>query len=97
MNENEGDAVMLTQPFKQALPILETIINHGYAAYFVGGCVRDLILERDIHDIDIATSASPYEIQQIFEKVIPVGIEHGTVIVRHHHESYEVTTFRIDG
>lgn len=97
MNENEGDAVMLTQPFKQALPILETIINHGYEAYFVGGCVRDLILERDIHDIDIATSASPYEIQQIFEKVIPVGIEHGTVIVRHHHESYEVTTFRIDG
>lgn len=88
---------MLTQPFQHALPVLETIIDHGYEAYFVGGCVRDLILERDIHDIDIATSASPNEIQQIFTKVIPVGIEHGTVIVRYNKQSYEITTFRIDG
>src|SRR5690625_1966624 len=92
----QGDP-MLPQPFKKAKPIIEKIQRHGYRAYFVGGCVRDYLLKREIGDIDIATSAAPEEIKQIFTKVIPVGIEHGTVIVRHEHESYEVTTFRIDG
>jgi len=80
-----------------AKPILEHIEKHNHKAYFVGGCVRDLLLDRPIGDIDIATSASPAFIQEIFPKVIPVGIEHGTVIVRHQGESYEVTTFRVDG
>src|SRR5699024_3914466 len=52
---------------------------------------------RPIGDIDIATSALPEQIQAIFPQVIPVGIEHGTVIVRYNHVSYEVTTFRLDG
>lgn len=88
---------MLIVAFKIAKPIIEEIEKHGQQAFYVGGCVRDLLLNRSIGDIDIATSASPVLIQQIFPKVIPVGIEHGTVIVRHKHESYEVTTFRIDG
>lgn len=88
---------MLTEPFLRAKPVIENIEAHGYKAYFVGGCVRDLLLKREIKDVDIATSALPEEIQAIFDKVIPVGIEHGTVIVRHAHESYEVTTFRLDG
>ncbi|MFA1820732.1 CCA tRNA nucleotidyltransferase [Virgibacillus oceani] len=88
---------MLPKSFKKAKPIIDKIEKHSYKAYFVGGCVRDYLLEREIGDIDIATSASPEDIKQIFTKVIPVGIEHGTVIVRHQHESYEVTTFRIDG
>ncbi|GAB3802474.1 CCA tRNA nucleotidyltransferase [Virgibacillus kimchii] len=88
---------MLPQPFKKAKPIIEQIERHNYKAYFVGGCVRDYLLKQDIGDIDIATSASPEVIKQLFPKVIPVGIEHGTVIVRHEHASYEVTTFRIDG
>src|SRR5690606_17965148 len=50
-----------------------------------------------IGDIDITTSATPEVIMEIFPKVIPVGIDHGTVIVRYQHESYEVTTFRLDG
>ncbi len=83
--------------FEQARPILEKLEKHGYQAFYVGGCVRDLLLNRSIGDIDIATSAQPSEVQDIFEKVIPVGIEHGTVIVRHEHESYEVTTFRREG
>lgn len=85
---------MLTDAFIQAVPILEKIESHGYEAYFVGGCVRDLLLKRDITDIDIASSASPTMIQEMFDKVIPVGIDHGTVIVRHHGISYEVTSFR---
>lgn len=88
---------MLTERFLKAKPILERIEQSGHEAYYVGGCVRDLLLQRPIKDIDITTSATPIEIQKMFTKVIPVGIEHGTVIVRHEHESYEVTTFRVDG
>lgn len=88
---------MEINPFEKAKPILETLENHGHQAYFVGGCVRDVLLNRAIGDIDIATSAAPHVVQELFDKVIPVGIEHGTVIVRHQHESYEVTTFRLDG
>lgn len=88
---------MMTEAFLMAKPVIEQIEKHGHQAFYVGGCVRDLLLGRAIGDIDIATSASPTIIQQIFNKVIPVGIEHGTVIVRHSQQSYEVTTFRIDG
>jgi len=88
--------VRLTKQFKQAIEILERIETYGHQAYFVGGCVRDLLLNREIGDIDIATSARPDVIQDIFSKVIPVGVEHGTVIVRHKHQSYEITTFRVD-
>lgn len=88
---------MQNKRFKKAKPILELIEKHGHKAYFVGGCVRDLLLKRSIKDIDITTSATPEEIKKIFPKVIPVGIQHGTVIVRFKKESYEVTTFRLDG
>lgn len=87
---------MLDKPFQQALPILNQLHNAGYEAYFVGGCVRDILLNKTIKDIDITTSAKPEVVQSLFEKVIPVGIEHGTVIVRHNKISYEVTTFRTD-
>src|SRR5699024_10837409 len=83
-------------PFQEASEIIERLEKEGYEAYFVGGCVRDLLLQRKIEDIDIATSASPPIVQQTFQTVIPVGIEHGTVIVRHKGKSYEVTTFRRD-
>lgn len=82
------------EQFKAALPILSTLTKRGFEAYFVGGCVRDYLLQRPIKDIDITTNATPIELEAIFDKVIPVGIEHGTVIVRHAHTSYEVTTFR---
>ncbi|MBG9988167.1 CCA tRNA nucleotidyltransferase [Aerococcaceae bacterium DSM 111176] len=90
--------IELNNPFfKQALPILEQIESHGYEAYFVGGSVRDYLLSLEIHDIDIATSATPEEIKSIFPVTIDVGIEHGTVIVRYQGESYEITTFRVEG
>ncbi|MCM3718907.1 CCA tRNA nucleotidyltransferase [Fictibacillus phosphorivorans] len=83
--------------FEEASYVIDQIESRGYKAYFVGGCVRDYCLGRPIKDIDIASSAKPEEIQAIFPKTIPVGIEHGTVIVRHNHVSYEVTTFRKEG
>jgi tRNA nucleotidyltransferase (CCA-adding enzyme) len=80
--------------FEEASFVIEQIESKGFKAYFVGGCVRDYCLNRPIKDIDIASSAKPEEVQNIFPKTIPVGIEHGTVIVRYNHVSYEVTTFR---
>lgn len=91
MNGRRND---MEQSFIKAKPIVDTLINHGYEAYFVGGSVRDHMLNRPIHDIDIATSATPDIVQSLFKSVIPVGIEHGTVIVVHEGQAYEVTTFR---
>src|SRR5690625_7825287 len=88
---------MLKGRFKSGIKVIERLEKAGYKAYFVGGCVRDLFLNRTIKDIDIATSAMPRDVIKIFDHVIPVGIEHGTVIVRYNHISFEVTTFRQDG
>lgn len=84
-------------PFLEAKEIITKIQQFGYRAYFVGGCVRDLLLNKEIGDVDFATSATPQEIMGIFDHVIPVGVEHGTVIVRYKHRSYEITTFRKEG
>jgi tRNA nucleotidyltransferase (CCA-adding enzyme) len=86
----------LPDEFIKATPIIEKIEQAGFEAYFVGGSVRDIILNQKIHDVDIATSAFPEEIQQIFPKTIDVGIEHGTVLVLFQDEQYEITTFRTE-
>ncbi|PQZ59546.1 CCA tRNA nucleotidyltransferase [Bacillus sp. MYb209] len=82
--------------FKKASSIIEILKQHGHEAYFVGGSVRDLIIDRPIGDIDIATSALPEEVMAIFPRHVPVGLEHGTVIVVENGEPYEVTTFRTE-
>ncbi|HHT7815332.1 TPA: CCA tRNA nucleotidyltransferase [Streptococcus suis] len=86
----------LPSEFQEALPILEKIKAAGYEAYFVGGSVRDAILGRPIHDVDIATSCYPQETKQIFSRTIDVGIEHGTVLVLEGKKEYEITTFRTE-
>ncbi|MBP2241352.1 tRNA nucleotidyltransferase (CCA-adding enzyme) [Cytobacillus eiseniae] len=84
----------MKDPFLAAKQLLIEIEASGFEAYFVGGSVRDLLLEREISDVDIATSATPQEIKAIFPKTIDVGVEHGTIIVLFHGIPYEVTTFR---
>ena len=86
----------LPSEFQEALPILEKLKAAGFEAYFVGGSVRDAILGRPIHDVDIATSAYPEETKQVFSRTIDVGIEHGTVLVLHGQQEYEITTFRTE-
>lgn len=86
----------LPSEFQEALPILEKIKAAGFEAYFVGGSVRDAILGRPIHDVDIATSSYPQETKQIFPRTIDVGIEHGTVLVLEGSKEYEITTFRTE-
>ncbi|WP_430510244.1 CCA tRNA nucleotidyltransferase [Gottfriedia solisilvae] len=82
--------------FKNAKPILTKLIENGFEAYFVGGCVRDKLLNKEIGDIDIATSALPEEVMSIFSKTVPTGLQHGTVLVIEQNESYEITTFRTE-
>lgn len=82
--------------FKAAIPIMKAIEAAGYEAYFVGGSVRDALLGLPIHDVDIASSAYPAEIKQIFRRTVDTGIQHGTVMVLDHGTGYEVTTFRTE-
>lgn len=84
---------------KNTRQILTQLESKGYEAYMVGGCVRDGIMGRQCHDIDITTNALPQEILDVFHdhKVIPTGIKHGTVTVMSEGSSFEITTYRIDG
>ena len=77
-----------------ALTVVKTLYEHGHQAYFAGGAVRDLVLGRDVSDIDIATSALPTEVEHLFPKTIPVGKDFGVVVVVVDSLHYEVTTFR---
>ncbi|MCK8605185.1 CCA tRNA nucleotidyltransferase [Leuconostoc citreum] len=86
----------LPQEFMQAQPILEHIESAGFEAYFVGGAVRDMLLNKPIHDVDIATSAFPEEIKALFTKTVDTGIQHGTVMILDHGDGYEITTFRTE-
>lgn len=86
----------LADEFLKAEPVIKAIEEAGFEAYFVGGSVRDTILGLPIHDVDIATSAYPEEIKEIFNKTVDTGIQHGTVMVLDHGEGYEITTFRTE-
>lgn len=77
--------------------ILNTLMEHGYDAYAVGGCVRDTVLGRIPNDWDITTSAKPEDVKKLFRKTVDTGIAHGTVTVIFNRIGYEVTTYRIDG
>ena len=77
--------------------IIDVLRRHGFEAYAVGGCVRDMILAREPNDWDITTAAHPEDVKRIFRRTVDTGIEHGTVTVLMDRESYEVTTFRLDG
>lgn len=86
----------LPKEFQKAHGVLNLLQKHGFEAYFVGGSVRDVLLGKEIHDVDIATSAYPEEIKALFPKTVDVGIEHGTVLVLYEGNHYELTTFRTE-
>jgi len=76
--------------------ILQILIDNGYEAYLVGGCVRDFLLGIDPHDYDIATSAHPDIVESLFYNTIPTGKEYGTITVMIDNIGYEVTSFRTE-
>ncbi len=79
--------------------IIERLEAHGYPAYAVGGCVRDALLGLEAHDWDITTAALPQQVMDVFADctTVPVGLQHGTVTVIYKGQSFEITTFRVDG
>ena len=93
----KGDAALKID--KNAEKLLSELESCGFEAYMVGGCVRDSVMGREYHDIDITTNALPEDILRVFcsYKVIPTGIKHGTVTVLCDSEPFEITTYRIDG
>ena len=82
-----------------AAELLDALHRAGYAAYVVGGCVRDSLLGLTPHDWDLCTSALPQQGMELFgaEKCIPTGLQHGTVTVKQGGGLYEITTFRTEG
>ena len=82
-----------------AAALLDALHGAGYAAYAVGGCVRDSLLGLTPHDWDLCTSALPRQVLDRFgkEQCIPTGLQHGTVTVKYGGKLYETTTFRTEG
>ncbi|MEJ2664605.1 MAG: hypothetical protein P8107_11280 [Spirochaetia bacterium] len=74
-----------------------TCKQHGYQCFLVGGAVRDLLMRRTVKDFDLATNALPRQVMKLFKRVIPTGLQHGTVTVLYKKYQFEVTTFRIEG
>ncbi len=79
---------------KQALKILNKIEEHGHVAYIVGGFVRDYVLGINSTDVDIATSATPKEIMEIFQGSVLPREEYGSVTIYIKNDRFEITTFR---
>src|SRR5216117_3473452 len=81
----------------EVLKIARRLEEAGYETWCVGGAIRDNLLGLENHDFDLTTSAPPAEVQKIFKRTVPVGIEHGTVAVLDGaNQPHEVTTFRKD-
>ena len=81
-------------------PIQEVVkkLSEHYETYYVGGCIRDFLLGKEVHDYDAATAASVEEMKEILSeyKIIETGVRHGTLTIINQHHHIEITTFRIE-
>ena len=81
----------------EVLKIAQKLESAGYETWCVGGAIRDNLLGLENHDFDLTTAAPPEEVRKLFQRTVPVGIEHGTVaVLDRHNRAHEVTTFRRD-
>jgi poly(A) polymerase len=87
MSELESTARSLVQRLRDA----------GFTALYAGGCVRDMLLEVEPHDYDIATDARPEQVQQLFDRTFAVGAHFGVVVVHREGHDFQIATFRSDG
>ena len=81
---------------QNTVEIVKHLRQAGHTAYFVGGCVRDLVMGHTPQDYDIATSAHPEQVMKLFPHTVAVGAQFGVIVVVVEGRSYEVTTFRSD-
>ena len=89
--------MLLNKQWQVGKKVIGKLKLNGYEAVFVGGAVRDILLNKEANDIDIATSALPEEVKSVFMRTADVGLAHGTVLVIEDRIPIEVTTFRTDG
>jgi tRNA nucleotidyltransferase/poly(A) polymerase len=87
----------MSEVFERARLVASRLRDAGHEVYFAGGCVRDQLLGREPADVDIATSATPDEVQKIFRRTIAVGKQFGVIIVQDGELQFDVATFRRDG
>lgn len=81
---------------ERARGLVQKLQQAGYAAYWVGGCVRDFLLKREPSDYDIATSALPEQIERLFPRTIAVGRKFGVMVVVEEKKQFQVATFRAE-
>jgi putative nucleotidyltransferase with HDIG domain len=86
-----------SKPYAVAASVVRKLQENGFVAYFAGGSIRDALRGTAPKDIDIATSAKPNEVQGLFHRTVPVGIQFGVVRVLEGDFEFEVATFRFDG
>jgi len=89
--------ILRQQIARPVLDICKELRSAGERAWVVGGCVRDTLRGERVNDWDVATTARPEKVQKVFGKVIPTGIDHGTVTVLWKGQPFEVTTLRGEG
>lgn len=87
----------MTRAQTEAKQIVQTLVNAGYLTYFAGGWVRDYLMGHPSDDIDIATEASPDEVQALFPRTLAVGAAFGVILVIQADLTFEVASFRKDG
>ena len=85
-----------SSPREIASEIAARLQHAGFAAFWVGGCVRDFLLGREPQDFDIATDAKPEQVEKLFRKTIPVGKKFGVIIVVEGEQQFQVATFRAE-
>jgi poly(A) polymerase len=93
---NRKTKAPVSSPRAAARRIVERLQGAGFAAFWVGGCVRDFLLGREPDDFDIATDAQPAEVERLFPKTIPVGRKFGVIIVVEQGRQFQVATFRAE-
>jgi hypothetical protein len=82
---------------EEVLEIARVLERSGHEAWCVGGALRDTLLGDPHSDFDLATTAPPVEVQRLFRRTAPIGVEHGTVgVIDRNRVLHEVTTFRRD-
>lgn len=102
-NENQGEnaarrfSELYPDKYRALLSIQKRFNDAGFEIFLVGGALRNLVLGKEINDLDLASSAHPSDIMRMYKSVIPTGIKHGTVTLVLEKEHYEITTFRVDG
>lgn len=94
-DQSTGDTRV--DPRAGAERVARTLRGAGHQAYFVGGCVRDLLMGSEPDDYDIATDARPEQVEALFARAVTVGASFGVVKVREERHIYEIATFRTDG